>query len=212
MPRAKLVLQPEFPYNLSARCINREWFNIPMDEVWEIFCRTLAETQKKHDLLIHSFVLMSNHYHLIATTPYANIDKCMHHFMYWTSKRLTTRGNRINQTYAGRHYKTILQHHSYYLNAYKYNYRNPIAAGICKNVEDYKYSTITHHLRKTPLAFDLSEDTTFDFDPVGTLKWLNTTPSPEKLEAVRYGLKRQYFRSKKDPLTRKSIVPEGVLL
>lgn len=29
------------------------------------------------------------------------------------------------------------------------------------------------------------------------LDWLNTAPPPEKLEAVRYALKRQYFTSKK---------------
>lgn len=81
MPRLKTILQSEFPYNISARCINREWFNIPMNEVWDIFCHEITETHKKHNLLIHSFILMSNHYHLIASTPDSNISQCMQHFM-----------------------------------------------------------------------------------------------------------------------------------
>ncbi len=209
MPRAKLILQSEFPYNISARCINREWFNIPMDEVWDIFCEVLDETIKKHNLVVHSFILMNNHFHLIASTPDANVDVCMHYFMFWTSRRLTKKGNRINQTYAGRHYKTILQQPSYYLNAYKYNYRNPVSAGICKLVEEYKYSTFQHVLSKVPLKFKLIADTTFDSDPTGTLAWLNTEPDAKKLEAVRWGLKHQYFKSKKCRSSRKLIMGEG---
>jgi putative transposase len=212
MPRAKLIRQSEFPYNISARCINREWFNIPMDEVWDIFCKVLDETIKRHNLVVHSFVLMSNHFHLIASTPNENVDICMHHFMYWTSRHLTKKGNRINQTYAGRHYKTILQHPSYYLNAYKYNYRNPVTAGICNLVEEYKYSTLQHVLNKVPLKFKLVQDTTFDCDPTGTLAWLNTQPEPKKLEAVRWGLKHQYFKSKKCRSSRKLIMDEEEIL
>jgi putative transposase len=89
MPRAKAILQSEFPYNISARCINQEWFNIPMNVVWEIFCEELTHTSNVHKLIVHSFVLMSNHYHLIASTPEANISQCMQQFNCRTSKKLT---------------------------------------------------------------------------------------------------------------------------
>ena len=105
MPRAKTILQSEFPYNISARCINREWFYISTERVWEIFCEELTRTSNHHELLIHSFVLMSNHFHLIASTPKANISQCMQQFMQRSSRRLTKEGNRINETFAGRHFK-----------------------------------------------------------------------------------------------------------
>ncbi len=212
MPRAKTILQSEFPYNISARCINREWFNIPMEEVWKIFCEELADTIKEHKLVVHSFVLMSNHFHLIASTPEANISQCMHRFMGRTSRRLTRKGNRINQTYSGRHYKCILQCHRYYLNAYKYNYRNPVTADICDKVEMYPFSTLQMKLGLTDKLFPLVENTTFLCDESGTLNWLNTKPDPVKLEAVRYGLKRQYFTSKKCRITNKPIISENDLL
>lgn len=212
MPRAKAILQSEFPYNISARCINREWFNIPMDEVWDIFCQELTRTSNEHNLVIHSFVLMSNHYHLIASTPKANISKCMQQFMHRTSKRLTSAGNRINESFAGRHYKCILQHPNYYLNAYKYNYRNPVTAGICKLVEEYPYSSLSGKLKRTPVSIPLCEDTTLSMDPVGTLSWLNTAPSPERLEGFRFGLKHQYFRSKKNRINNRPLITENDIL
>lgn len=209
MPRLKAVLQSEFPYNISARCINREWFNIPMDEVWKIFCEELSNTVKKHNLVVHSFVLMSNHFHLIASTPDANISQCMHYFLSRVSRRLNQRGNRINETFAGRHFKCVLQNTSYYLNAYKYNYRNPVSAKLCESVEGYKYSTLQSILKISPAEVTLAEDTTYISDPTGTLKWLNTPSNPEKLEALRKAFKHQYFRSRKNKKTGNPVIGEN---
>jgi len=212
MPRAKVILQAEFPYNISARCINREWFQISMPRVWDIFCEELSRTSRDHKLLVHSFVLMSNHFHLIASTPESNISQCMHQFMVRTSRRLTREGNRINETFAGRHYKCILQHTNYYLNAYKYNYRNPVTAGICKSVEEYPYSTVQNIMGLSESKIPLAEDTSFSLDPKGILSWLNEAPDPVKLEGVRFGLKHQFFKSKKDRRTNRPIMTENDLL
>lgn len=208
MARAKTILQSEFPYNISGRCINQEWFHLPMDVVWEIFSQELILVNLLHKLQIHSFVLMSNHFHLIASTPNANINKCMHLFMGNVSRRLTAEGNRINQTFSGRYFKTILDHQSYFMNAYKYNYRNPVHAGLTTKVEDYTYSSLHGLLGKTHLQFPVREDVTLFSNVNRTLEWLNTEPNPNKLEAVRYALKRPFFRPKKQPLTNAVILSE----
>ncbi|MEQ1722682.1 MAG: transposase [Pseudobdellovibrio sp.] len=212
MPRLKSILQSEFPYNISARCINRDWFQIPMETVWKIFCEELTFVNKKYNFQIHSFVLMNNHYHLIASTPDANVSQCMQQFMHRTSKRLTRAGNRINQTFAGRHYKCILQHPNYFLNAYKYNYRNPVVAGLSEKVQDYAYSTLCGKLNLSKLLVPICEDITLNFDTVGTLAWLNTAPESNKAEGFRYGTKHQYFKSKKDRMSNRPILTEHDLL
>ncbi len=115
----------------------------------------------------------------------------------------------MNETFAGRHHKTILQSSNYFLNAYKYNYRNPVEAGACVRVEDYPFSTLQILLGKIESSLLLEEDTTFLCDPTGTLKWLNTTPEKIKLDAVKLALKKQYFTSKIDRKTRKPILGEA---
>lgn len=212
MGRAKAILQSEFPYNIGARCINREWFSLPMKKVWDIYCEELNKTIDEKKLIVHSFVLMSNHFHLIASTPLANISECMQQLMTRTSHRLTREGNRINETYAGRHHKCILHDSSYYMNAYKYNYRNPVTAGICKKVEDYPFSTLRGLLDSSELKIPISKDQIFYNNPCITLKWLNTTPHPDKLEAVRYGLKRSYFKPKKSRKDGKPLMAKNELL
>lgn len=206
MPRVKAIQQSEFPYNISARSINKEWFSLPMEDVWEIMCSELFDTIKECNLEVHSFVLMSNHFHLIASTPDANISQCMHRFMYRSSRRLTRAGNRINETYAGRHYKCILQHPNYFLNAYKYNYRNPVTAKICQKVEEYPFSTLPWVIGRDRKRFHLCEDTTFESDPLGTLTWLNTAPDQKKQEAYRSGIKHQYFKSANNKSSHKPIL------
>lgn len=212
MARVKCILQNEFPYNVSARCINREWFQLSMDEVWQIFCEELRRTIDDHGLVVHSFVLMSNHFHLIASTPNSNISQCMQQFMHRSSKRLTRRGNRINQTFSGRHYKCVMQTTTYFLNAYKYNYRNPVAAGICGRVEDYEYSTLQFVLGRRKPLFPLVEDETYRCDPEETLAWLNTAPDATRVEAYRCGIRRQFFRSKKCKVTNRPILGPNDLL
>lgn len=196
MARAKAILQSEYPYTVTARCINKEWFNIPMDQVWKIFCEQLENVHQSQGWQIHSFVLMSNHFHLLVSTPQANISQCMLMFMTRSSKALTKAGNRVNETFAGRHYKCILDEYNYFLNAYKYNYRNPVAAGICDRVEDYPYSTLKMKLEKSKKT-TLLEDTLLSEDPAGILQWLNEKPDRLMLEAARTAFRRPYFKSKK---------------
>ena len=212
MPRAKAILQNEFPYSITARCINREWFNLPMIVVWEIFCGELTKVCEKHNLLIHSFVLMSNHFHLIASTPESNISECMQRFMHASSLKLTKQGNRINGTFAGRHYKTILHDYNYYLNAYKYIYQNPIRAGLCKNAEDYEFSTLNSLVGQSEARVPLVRDAEYCSNPIGILRWLNERPQELKVEAVRYALKRQYFKPKKQNNKNKAILGANDLL
>ncbi|MCB0391144.1 MAG: transposase [Bdellovibrionales bacterium] len=212
MARSKTILQSEYPYNINSKCINDEWFNLPMDMVWEVFSEELYLANKIYDLKIHSFVLMSNHFHLIATTPQSNIDQCMNRFMTQTSTRIRELGNRKHWTFAGRYFKTILNEPSYFLNAYKYNYFNPVKAKICKNVEDYKYSTLHGLLGLEKLIVPLEEDTVLFDSPKETLDWLNNPVSEEKLEAVNFGLKRSYFKSKKCRKTNKLILDKGEII
>lgn len=212
MSRVKTVYQNQFPYHITGRCINKEWFSLPMNSVWEVFCEELYMTHTLHNLKIHSFVLMSNHYHLIASTPDKNISQCMHYFSKQVSERLTRMGNRINQTFAGRYYKCILHQPNYYLNTYKYNYRNPVTAKMCKYSEDYEFSTLRAKLGGSNLLIPILNDDTLFPNAEDTLAWLNTPPKTEHLEAVKTALKRQFFKSRIDRKSRMPLLNDQTLI
>ncbi len=197
MPRNKTILQSDFPYSIGARSINKEWFNLPLDLVWEIMSNHLHSTHHRFNLQIHAFVLMSNHFHLLASTPDGNLSQCMAYFMKATSSELTFAGNRINQTYSGRHYRTIIGSYHYFMNSYKYVYRNPVKAGLCANVQDYKFSTLHGLLGNSKLIIPVVEDTLLFDDVDGIIKWINVEPDASDWKTVSDALKKREFKMKK---------------
>jgi len=194
MPRPHTILQSDYPYNVGARCINRSWFSLPMDTVWNVMTDQLHFIHNAFDVRVHAFVLMSNHFHLIVRTPQSNLDQAMRWFMRETSRSLVKAGNRINQTYGGPHFRCILGSNHHYLNAYKYIYHNPVAAGVCQNVLDYPYSTLPGLLGKRRLVIPIEEDLTLFNDIEGTLSWLDRQPDPNHWKAMGSALRRSQFQ------------------
>lgn len=212
MPRKKTICQNQYPYHITARCINKEWFNLSMETVWQVFSEELYMTHLIYGLKVHSFVLMSNHYHLIASTPLSNLPKCMQFFSSNSSKRLTKLGNRINQTFAGRYFKTVLQQPNYYLNAYKYVYRNPVEAGITHKVQLYPYSSLNLKLKGSQNLFPFDFDDTLFPDTEDTLRWLNRAPNKDTNDAVKKALKKKYFKSRIDKKSKLPLVDFDTLI
>lgn len=212
MPRSHTILQAEVPYSISARCINRDWFGMSLPSVWEIFGEELFLIHHLYDVRIHSFVLMNNHFHGIVSTPKANLSEAMQRFMRQTSVRITKPAGRINQTYGARHKPCILGSYNYFLNSYKYIYRNPVAAGVCGRVEDYRFSTLRGLLGFERLVIPLEEDTILFSDVEKELVWLNTPPSSENVQAMKIGLRKRRFALPPQPTTlRKHSLEDGRL-
>jgi len=196
MTRIQFENHTEFPYHVTARCINRDWFNEDMDKIWEIMTRHLYFMKYAFKVEIHAFVLMSNHFHMIVRTPEANLSQSMRYFMTETSRDITRLSQRINQTYGNRFHRSLIGSPLYYLHAYKYLYRNPVQAGLCKKVEDYPYSSLPGLLGDRWLDIPISEDRNWEnFDTrIRTLEWLNETPAPEHWDLVSAALKKGVFK------------------
>ncbi|WII70731.1 transposase [Bdellovibrio sp. 22V] len=196
MGRKNFINHTEFPYHLYARCINRDWFSNDMDKMWELMTRNLYFMHLAFNVRIHAFVMMSNHFHLIAATPDGNLSQAMQYFMRETSREITFQAKRINQTYGSRFHRSLIASPLYYLHAYKYLYRNPVAAGICKRVEDYPYSTLPALLGNTRMEIPILDDHNWGSITQRelTLSWLNTAPSSDNWEDVRKALRKGVFR------------------
>lgn len=148
---------------------------------------------------IHSFVLMNNHFHLIASFPKGNMSEATKYFMRETSRRIGEAAGRINHTYGSNIHPTMIKSAIQFANAYKYVYRNPVTAKIVEHVEDYPYSTLHGLLGQAPIAIPIEEDTIlFDSDPAEVLRWLNTPATEKNMDAIRKALKHGEFKLAKD--------------
>jgi putative transposase len=208
MPRPKIQQQSTYPYHITARCINKDWFSIPMETVWEIMNRELRFLSYAYDVKIHSFVLMSNHFHMLASTPQANLSESMWNFMGQTSRNLTFAGNRINQTYGQRYFRSVIKSQHYFRHAYKYVYANPVKAGFVSKAEDYQFSSLRGLLGFEKLEIPLAEDTLLFEDVEKTLEWLNSRVADEDWSLIRKALQKKQFRLAKDRNTKKTSMLE----
>jgi putative transposase len=194
MPRPLRIFSAAHPYHVTARCINRDWFKIPKEIVWSLFCDHLYFATHAYTARIHAFVLMSNHFHLIVSTPEANIDKIMWYLMTEVSRGITLEAGRINQTFGGPYYASLIRSDHYYLHAYKYLYRNPVDAQLAERVEDYKYSTLNALLGRSSLSIPLLADDLLFENIERTLAWLNTDYKMDDREHIRLALRKKEFQ------------------
>lgn len=207
MPRKIVPISSEFPYSINARCINKEWFSIPLDEIWEVMENYLYFLHIAYNFKIKSFVLMSNHFHLITQAPLGNLSEGMNYFMRETSRVIGKRASRINQIYGARFFRSMISKEIYFQHAYKYAYRNPVEAGIVKSPFDYKYSTLPGLIGKNALHIPIDYDHLLMDSFESTVEWLNKTPDENHRIAIKNALRRSEFKiprciktNKKHPL------------
>lgn len=192
MPRKNLIKTSSYPYQITNRSNNKEFFYISTDELWEICTSCLYSIQEMYSINIHMFVLMSNHYHLIIDTPKENISEAMRYFHCEVARAVNKKTSRMNHVFGGRYKWCLIDNENYYWNAIKYNFRNPVEAGLSASVESYAYSSLNtpSRVRYRLTDFFNNRDKDIQLD----LEWLNEKFDLSKSEAIKCGLRRRNFR------------------
>ncbi|MES2525740.1 MAG: transposase [Bdellovibrionota bacterium] len=207
MPRNPVIRSNEHFYHLTGRSNNKEDFFLPTPEVWEIMMRELNKLQRESELKISAFVLMNNHFHLLALTPNEPIDRVMYFFMKNVTKKMQKRTGRINKIFGGRYKGCLIDNSKYLLNVYKYIYRNPVAAGMVERAEEYPFSTF--HIKNEAFTIQLDKVMPMNIaisDHVEK-QWVNSTFEDEEVESLKWGLSKTKFKYKKERYRRKEIGP-----
>ena len=142
MPIAKLIRSSQFPYHITSRSNNKEWFYIPTQDVWKYSLELLSQGHNKFEVKLDAFVLMSNHYHMCVYTPQANIDEFMQFFNKNLGTKISRQAGRINRIFGAQYKWNIIRDDNYYQHVIRYIYQNPLRAGLVTKCEDYPYSDI----------------------------------------------------------------------
>jgi len=127
-------------YHVTSRGNERkEIFGGPKD--YARFKHYVSEAQDKYDFVLHGYVLMTNHYHLILETNRANL----HQIMHYINGSYTTYFNRLNgrsgHLFQGRYKGIVIDVDNYLLELSRYLHLNPVRAGMIKRPEEYGHSS-----------------------------------------------------------------------
>jgi putative transposase len=108
---------------------------------FEKFKEYMAGAQKKFGFLLHSYVLMSNHYHLLVETPKKNLSRIMHHINSSYTTYINIKRKRSGHLFQGRYKAIVVDKDSYLLELSRYIHLNPVRANLAPRPEDYPYSS-----------------------------------------------------------------------
>lgn len=135
-------------YHVIARGERRDViFTCPADK--DKFLIKLGETTEKYRLLVHAYVLMDNHYHLLVETPHGNLSQAMHYLNASYGNWFRHKYDIVGSVFQGR-YKAILVEKDEYLNVLSaYIHLNPVRAGIVEEPSRYEYSSCRFYTLKS---------------------------------------------------------------
>lgn len=188
MPRRKLIRQNTFPYHVTTRTNNKDWFKIPLCDVWDICKEAFIYSLKRRQVVVHCFVLMGNHYHLLMTTPESNIDEFMKYFNLRLSQLISKESRVINHKFSNRYKWTIVDNQKYLKHVYRYIYQNPVRARLVVNPLEYPYSSL-HFTRFESKYFNHQPH----FQYYKNKAWFEERLSEEFNKILKLGLRHKSF-------------------
>lgn len=94
----------------------------------ERFLDTLGEISERNGWLIHAFVLMSNHYHLLLETPEPNLVDGMRWFQSTYTQRYNARHREWGHLFQGRYKALPVDEGDYFRAVADYIHLNPVRA------------------------------------------------------------------------------------
>ena len=171
MPRQVRIEYPGAIYHVMCRGDRREAI-FEDDKDRECFLETLGQAVLRAGWVVHAYVLMDNHYHLLLETPEANLVRGMTWFQTTYTVRYNVRHHTTGHLYGGR-YKAVLVEApedgsagdaDYFTTLIDYIHLNPVRArlieitdGKLPAVDSYRWSSLPEYRKKRSARPDFLE-------------------------------------------------------
>lgn len=121
------------------------------------FLRILSHSIETYGVILHSFVLMKNHWHLLAQTPLGNLGEFMRHFNITYTSYYNRRHKRVGHLYQGRYKSFLVDRDTYLSQVSRYIHLNPVKVSGLKKMGhekrlhylwNYKWSSLPGFVTK----------------------------------------------------------------
>lgn len=145
MPRSLRYELTDIPQHVVQRGNNRQR-TFFCDDDCRFYLRALGEASAVHGCVLHAYVLMPNHVHLLATPlrPKA-ISKVIQSVGRRYVRHINDRRQRTGTLWEGRHKASLVATETYLMTCYRYIELNPVRAQIVSNPGHYRWSSYRHN-------------------------------------------------------------------
>jgi putative transposase len=146
MARLPRLTVPGYPHHVIQRGNNRQPI-VVSDQDRETLLDLLAENALKHQVALHAYVIMDNHFHLLLTPE---TEDGVPQMMQAVGRRYVRYFNdlhhRSGTLWEGRYKSTLIQSEPYLLACMAYIDLNPVRAGMVAQPQDFAWSSHRHYI------------------------------------------------------------------
>lgn len=146
MARLPRLTVPGYPHHVIQRGNNRQAIFAAAED-YGVLLDLLSENAAKFGVALHAYVLMSNHFHLLATPDSTEALPLM---MQSVGRRyvryFNDRQGRSGTLWEGRYRSTLIQTERYLLACMAYIDLNPVRAGLVAEAREYPWSSHRHYV------------------------------------------------------------------
>ena len=131
-------LRLEYPgalYHITSRGNERRpiyW----EDSDYQLFLSLLGEVCEHFNWIIHTWCLMTNHYHLVVETREANLSEEMRRLNGVYSLKINRKYGRVGHLFQGRYKSILVDKEAYLLELSRYVVLNPVRARMVNHPQD----------------------------------------------------------------------------
>jgi putative transposase len=141
MPRRARLSLPGIPWHIIQRGNNRSACFYAEDD-YRRYLDTLKEQASKYGCLVHAYVLITNHVHLLITPEKADSAALlMKHLGQRYVQYINRTYKRSGTLWEGRFRSCLTQESNYVLACYRYIELNPVRANMVQHPSDYPWSS-----------------------------------------------------------------------
>jgi len=150
MARLPRLTLPGYPHHVIQRGNNRQAIFASLAD-YQTLLDQLRVNADKFGVAIHAYVLMTNHFHLLATPQTADaLPQMMQAVGRSYVRYFNDAQGRSGTLWEGRYKSTLIQTDRYLLPCMAYIDLNPVRAGLVAQAADYAWSSHGHYIgRKT---------------------------------------------------------------
>jgi len=143
-------LRIEFPgalYHVVSHGNGKLWL-FKHDDDYSMLLDVFDKYIKKYYVVIHNFVVMRNHCHLVIQTKIANLGVFMNQVLRDYAIYFNRMNRRRGSVFQHRYGAFLVQKDVYYKQLTKYLFYNPVKVGLVKRPEDCRWSSLWYIMHR----------------------------------------------------------------
>lgn len=160
MPRKPRIEKVGF-YHIVNRGVAKTNIYLCNDDFLK-FLEILQEASEEFAFEIYSFVLMTNHYHLLIEMKKSNLSSALQKINSRYSIYFNNKYKRVGPLWQGRFKSWYVYDECYLKSLVRYIEFNPIKANMIQNIGEYRWAMSSYNFKFSMLNFELIESTSFD--------------------------------------------------